>query len=489
MQYIQPSDRYQYQMMSSLDESIPIDHPVRIIDKIIDKIISDNRERFEEERETEAGRPKYHASTFLKLYLYGYFNGICSSRKLETETYRNKEVIWLLGALRPDHWTIANYRKENGDQIEFIKSKFGKFLRAEEYIKLETVAIDGTKVKANTNREMLTMEKIEKKLKRIDVEMKDYFDKLAENDTKDEIIDEVGSEEKSKYEDKIKELKNKVEELKKLKEILEKEKINYISNADQDARLMKSRDGKIPAYNVQIAVDLENKMIVDSEVVQEVTDLNMLPKMIESIEEEVGETPETVLLDMGYYNPDLIEKVENKQAEQGEKIDLYIPVKSNRVKEKEKVKFTYNEEKDEYECSAGKRLVLLSRNKKKNKSIADVYRGIECEGCPLRQQCTTSKKGRIVYRYKNQKWRDEFKSRMSGKFAKEKISLRRTLSEHPFGTIKYLMGKIPLLLRGIKKVPIEINLHMTVYNLKRLVNIEAFDTIVLKIKNFSWKTA
>jgi transposase len=146
MNYIEPLDRNQYQLMSCLDDLVSPNHPVRIIDKVVDSIVSSNRERFEKERQTEAGRPKYHDSVKLKLFLYGYFNGISSSRKLEVETQRNKEVIWLLGGLSPDHWTISNYRKEQADDIKFVTKKFREFLKDNGYIKLKTVAIDGSKV-------------------------------------------------------------------------------------------------------------------------------------------------------------------------------------------------------------------------------------------------------------------------------------------------------------------------------------------------------
>ncbi|MFH1197737.1 MAG: transposase [bacterium] len=192
MNYIQPADRYQYKLMSSLDDIVESDHPVRILDKIVGSIVLSNKERFESEAET--GRPAYHPATHVKLYLYGYFNGISSSRKLEAETRRNKEVIWLLGGLSPDHWTISNYRKEKSDDIKFVTKKFREFLKAKGYIKLKTVAIDGSKVKAYTDREMLTKEKIEIKLEKIDKKIEEYLSKIAENDERDEIIDEIGYE-------------------------------------------------------------------------------------------------------------------------------------------------------------------------------------------------------------------------------------------------------------------------------------------------------
>jgi hypothetical protein len=335
---------------------------------------------------------------------------------------------------------------------------------------------------------MLTVEKIDRKLEMIDKKIEDYLSKIAESDQREEVIDEIeGIEptgEISKYLDKIVQLQKQVEELLTNKERLEKEGKKYISPADPEASLMKSRDGKIPSYNVQIAVDSEHKMIADSEVVTEATDLRMMPQMIESIKEELGEAPKEAIGDKGYNNPDLIEEIEENEEE----INIYTSQEKT-TRDKEEIKFNYDEEKDEYKCSEGKRLVLISRNKKKRNSQANVYRGIECEGCPVRSKCTKSKKGRTLDRYLNQKWRDEYKKKMLSKLGKEKTSKRKTIVEHPFGTIKYLMGKIPLLLRGLKKVSTEINLYTTAYNLKRLINIESCIALFEKITNYEWKTA
>lgn len=488
MHYIQPIDRYQMQLMSSLEDLISPDHPVRIIDKIVDSIVNSDPDRFEKGREREAGRPRYHDSIHIKLYLYGYFNGISSSRKLEVETHRNKEVIWLLGGLTPDHWTISNYRKEKGGDIKYVTKKFREFLKNSGYIKLRTVAIDGSKVKANTNRDMLTIEKIEMKLEGIEKKTEEYLSKILENDRRDEMLDEIESEGietvNMKYFDKIIELQKMLEKLEKQKEILERENRNYISSSDPDARLMKSREGKIPGYNVQIAVDQENKMIADSEVVTDETDLGLLPVMVESIKEELGKVPEEVMADRGYNSLDKIESIE--KAEEGIKI---FTSQGTTNRDKEEIKFKYDTDKDEYECTEGKRLVIVQRNKPKNKSLVNVYQGIECQGCPIRSQCTRSKKGRIFTRYINQQWRDEYKTRMLSKIGKAKTVIRKTIVEHPFGTIKYLMGKIPLKLRGKEKVSTEINLYTTVYNLKRLINIERFGNLFEKVENYQWNTA
>jgi transposase len=486
--YIEPADRSQYQLMSSLDDSISANNPVRIIDKLIDEIVSANKGIFEKEKPTEAGRPAYRDLTFLKLYLYGYFNGISSSRKLEAETHRNIEVIWLLGKLSPDHWTISNYRKENGDKIKLVTRKIREYLRDNGYIKMKTVAIDGSKVKAYTNRDMLDMKRINNQMIEIDKKIEEYLSKLTENDIIEDVREEVDREGTGEVEraylDKIIELQNKLEKLEEQKGILEKEGKNYISAADPEANLMKSRDGKIPAYNVQIAVDAENGMIIDSEVVTKETDTDQLQNMIESIKEELGKAPEEALADKGYQKPDSIEAIEIKEPG----IKLYVSPKAT-SKDKEIIKFTYNKENDEYICSAGKRLILKQKNMKHRNTIEDVYQGIECSVCPRKAECTKSKTNRKIHRYKNQEWRDNFKLKMKSDLGRHKISLRKAIVEHPFGTIKYLMGKIPLLLRGVKKVSTEINIYTTVYNLKRLINLEDFYDNMRNIQRYDWGIA
>ena len=488
MRYLESADRDQYIMMNKLDDLVCPENPVRLIDALVDSLVLSNTKMFEKERTTEAGRPKYHPSTLLKLYIYGYLNGISSSRKLEAETHRNKEVIWLLGNLCPDHWTISNYRKEHGEEIKYVTKKFREFLREKGYIKLKTVAIDGSKVKANTNRDMLSMEKIDKKLRGIDRKLEEYLEKLRERDIRSELAEEYDDDDDlppdgGKYIDKIVSLQKQLEDLQREKERLEKENRKYISSSDPSARLMKSRDGKIPAYNVQIAVDAEHKLIADSEVVTCETDRGQLKPMLESLKDELAASPAEVLADKGYDNPDEIEELEKKE----EGIKIYVSPQGS-VNDKEEIKFSYDKAKDEYLCSQGKRLVLIQKGKIKHKSMTSVYQGIECDGCQKREKCTKSKKGRIINRYVNQQWREDYKKRMQSIESKSKLLKRKTIVEHPFGTIKCLMGKIPLYLRGVKKVATEINLYTTVYNLKRLFNIEIFENLMKEIKNYRWET-
>jgi len=486
MIYIQPQDRNQLNMMNSLDLSIAPDNPIRIIDVLVDKIYNSQRDKFTKAKEENIGRPRYHDITFLKLYLYGYLNGISSSRKLESETKRNIEVKWLLGDLQPDHWVISNYRKENGDSIRHLTKSFRKFLRSTGYIDGKTVAIDGTKIKAYANKDMLTVKKIDKRLENLNKNIEEYLLRLQSNDTLESLeeelaIDDVGADINKILLDKYIVSQAKIEKLVEAKRFLEENNRSSVSLSDKEARLMKSRDGFIPAYNVQSGVDSKYNMIADTEVTDEENDLNQLEPMVNSIEEEIGKKPEEVLADKGYYKPTKIEEVELD-----EKVKCYVAIPEEK---KEVSEFKYNKEKDEYICSEGKPLVLKQKNKERKNGYSDMYQGIECDGCKLRAECTKSKSGRILYRPSNIEWVERYKKRMGEISSKAKINKRKTIVEHPFGTLKYWMGKIPLLLRGKEKVSTEINIYSTAYNIKRLLNIEPYDNIMELIIAYDWKSA
>ena len=487
MHLIPPKDRYQTTFFTSLDSLVESNNPVRIIDAFVSIIIQNNPEKFQYRGLREVGRKAYSSSTYLKLFIYGYLNSIQSSRKLETETHRNIELKWLLGDLQPDHKSISDYRKHNSSQIKQIAIDFRRFLKSKDYIKGKKVAIDGTKVKAYSKRDMLTMKKIERRLSNLELELDRYIERLSRADIEDDIYDEIESLEPDAVHkqliDKIAQLQTQVERLQEEKAILESSGKKQINTSDPDASLMKSLDGLIPAYNVQVVVDSEHKMIAESQVSTCPNDLNELKPIMEAMKKNLELEPKESVADKGYYNPEDIKELEDE----GNTKYYIAPTKG--YHDVEKVKFTYDKETDEYICSAGKRLVLKQKNKNKRGKLCAVYQGIECEGCPLRSQCTKSKYGRIVHRYHDQEWRDAYKERMKSKLGRQRISERKAIIEHVFGTLKYWMGKIPLLLRGKEGVQTEINLYTTAYNMKRLMNIERFEDIMYMINNYDWKMA
>ncbi len=490
MSYIQPSNRRQVTLINSLDDLIPTRHPVRLLDELVDGIVKQNPDRFGLEPVGDVGRPQYSPATLIKLHLYGNINGIRSSRKLETETHRNIELIWLLGELKPDHWTIAQYRKCCGEQITFVAQEFRNWLHQYGYITAEHMAIDGSKVKANAARTVLTDEKITKRLAHLDTEIEEYLAVLAETDQREDVLDDFSDQaapsvRESALIDKIVALQQKVEELTEHKEYLEHHKDQtYLSPADPEATMMKSRDGKHPAYNVQLAVDAKHGFIVADEVLTDANDINALPVVVKAIEKTLGIVPASLSTDKGYYNPDQIE-----QIEQNYDTRCYVAVKeSPKDSSPQAVTFRYDKEQDCYWCSEGKSLSLKDRNMKHHNSIVNRYRGTECQQCSRKAQCTTSPYGRQITRYENHDWRQRYRERMKSPIARMMLRLRKCLAEHPFGVIKCLGGKIPLLLRGRAKVATEITLLTTAFNLKRLFTLNSFDNILAQFVSHRWAT-
>jgi transposase len=487
MHFIKPADRQQFTFMQSLDDLVGSDNPVRVIDAIVDAIIEKNPGDFSDKGQSHLGRKAYNPGTFLKLYIYGYLNGISSSRKLEIETHRNIELIWLLGNLRPDFKTIADYRKDNGEDIRLLTRRFREFLCDQGFIQGKTIGIDGTRVKANANRSMLSAKKIERRISSMNEKIEDYLGRLMENDKRDDILEELeaedGSEINQELIDKIAELEERLRSLGEQKETLNKESRGEVSESDPDARLMRSRDGMIPAYNVQLAVDEKNNLITGSMVGTEPNDQELLEPVLEHIKEELGIEPEEVLGDRGYASFTAIQKVESNG-----KTTCFIPL-SKHKNDANPIRFTYNEEKDEYVCERGKSLPLKAKNKYHHGQYMDVYQGIECEGCPVRSQCTRSKYGRIIQRPHNRSWREAYRRRLETVLGKSKVKLRKSLVEHPFGTIRYWMGKIPLLLRGKDKVATEINIYTTAYNVKRLISLKGSAELIEMINRYDWARA
>lgn len=221
-------------------------------------------------------------------------------------------------------------------------------------------------------------------------------------------------------------------------------------------------------------------MIAGSTVVTDQDDHAALPEVLTELKEQLDIEPQEVLADKGYYTPDIIEQIERESRSV-----CYIPV-PKKEPSADTITFTYDAITDRYTCSEGKPLPLLTKKKRKRNSIADVYRGTECGACRVRAQCTQSPHGRMVHRYHNQAWRDTYKERMMTPTARTIVALRKTLVEHPFGTIKCWAGKLPLLLRGRVNVATEIKLYVTAYNFKRLLSIEPLDCLLARAQAYRW---
>jgi transposase len=468
MSYISTHPREQLMLPSSIDEYVSENNIVRFIDAFVDKVSKEQLVQFAPAGTSSTGRPCYPPHSLCKLLIYGYLNSVSSSRKLETETLRNMEVMWLLNNLHPDHWTISNFRKDNKEAIKWVTLEFRRFLRDSGYLSAKSISTDGTKVKAYASRDTLSIKLIDKKLANLENQIERYLEQLSRNDTGENDDSEplLSNEALQKA---IIALQGDTEELKSLKQLIESLSRTSIAPADLEARVMKTKDGFLPAYNVQTTVDNTNHFITSCEVTDNPNDFHLLQSNIHTLQEQLGVLPEEVLADAGYANEEQIQQLE----EQGIDCIVAFPGESKKTKEQRDngIIFTYDQQVDCYTCPQGHQLRLVTKHCKKKSHYYNHYQTKDCDGCPQRAQCTQSKYGRTVFRRQDGQWIENYRQRQHTTPFKERFKQRKNVVEHPFGTIKYLMGQIPLFLRSRAKVQIELDLYSTAYNLKRLMHL------------------
>ena len=470
--------------MLSYDMLVLPDNPVRLIDLMCKKFISDNPWREEWKGTKEKGRRSYPPSAMLALLVYGYFNKVNSSRGLEKETYRNIEVIWLMEGLRPDHWTICAFRRENENLVKELLKSFRSFLLGEGYASAKRIVFDGTKLKAYANRNMLNKEGIEKKLENINKSIAEYLAQLENNDTHDGEL-EMAREEIKKLKEKIDKLKKQKSKIEAAGKALEASGKKQISPNDKDAVLVKGRDGKFAGYNGQAGADTKGHFIMHNEIRTEANDQQQLENCVDKAEEEMGEIIEEAVADKGYGNTTQILDIESKGTQ------CFVPlVTTSRKKEEDKgFVFEYDKQSDTYTCPQGEKLVLYQRNSKQKGATYNRYKCLNCEGCPVRKDCTQSKTGRTYKRNVRQEEINKYKEKLKTKYAKERIAERKGVVEHPFGTIKWMMGKFNFLLTGKEKVQIEFDLYTTAYNIKRLLNCAKMPLLTKQLMKYNWEMA
>jgi len=472
MDYIQKKNRNQVILLPEcIDDYVSEENSVRIIDAFVTSL--DLQELgFKKCKLAKAGRPPYNPHDLLKLFLYGYSNAVRSSRKLEIETHRNLEVIWLLGKLMPDFKTIADFRKDNNDSLKQVFRMFTMLCKKWGLFGKELVAVDGSKFKAsNLKKNNFTKKKLDRSIKYIDEQIDKYMKELEDNDNNE-------SEEIKLTVDEIKhriiELTSRKAVYHGYKEKLKEEGINEISKVDPDSRLMKvNNNGMDVCYNVQTAVDNKNNLIVDFEITSNPSDQNQLSDMAIRAKEAFEVDSLECLADKGYYNANDLKKCEE------EHIVTYVAkqIGSNKtgVREFYTDRFKYDETKDVYICPCNQELKF--KGKKEERNIYSNYKA--CCDCQFKEQCTTSKKGREVSRSIDQDFLDIVDSRTAEN--KKKYLQRQLIIEHVFGTIKRTMNAAYFLTRKTRSVRGEASLTFLAYNLKRVINILGFKEIMRRL--------
>jgi transposase len=460
--FIEGTDRTQSTLLpESLDDYVAEDNPVRVVEAFVEEL--DLRTLgFKSIDPAVTGRPAYHPSVLLKLYIYGYLNRIQSTRRLEMEAQRNVELMWLTQNLKPDFKTIANFRHQNGSAVRKVCRQFIEMCRQLDLFTHALVAIDGSKFKAVNSRDKnFTEAKLKRRIAMIEESIRNY---LRAMDTADRSEPELAQLKKGRLQEKIAALKRQMQELKAVEAQLQEHPDEQVSLTDPDARSMKTRGTGIVGYNVQTAVDQNTHMIVAHEVVNEGVDRDQLTPMTEKAQEATGIKDLTVVADRGYYKGEQILDCEQTGA------TPIVPktLTSNSMADGRfgKPDFIYIAQDDQYRCPAGEIAVKRFTTVEHGMEI-DVYWTSACTRCAMKPQCTTSQYRRIR-RWRHEAVLDAMQERLDR--WPDVMRVRRSTAEHPFGTIKLWMGSTHFLTKTLAHVRTEMSLHVLAYNLRRLIN-------------------
>lgn len=462
MGYIEGEDLNQMVMFpEALNDYISEENPVRFIAAFVESLDLEEL-GFERAVPNERGRNPYHPGMLLSLYIYGYLNRIRSSRKLERETQRNIELMWLMRRLTPDHKTIANFRKNNLKAITRTCRQFKELCKELGLFGGELIVVDGSKFRAvNSKERSFNAARLERAQKRVTQEIEEYLRELDEGDKEEEGIEQPTAEE---LKEKIEKLKQRQAKYKEMGKELSESKDGQISLTDPDSRLMKGRQGTHAGYNAQIAVDSKHKLIVAEDVCGARSDRGQLTNIAKQAKEVLGVDSLEVVTDMGYYDCEDVKRCEE------ESITPYVskPAVSRKKGLFIKEDFKYEAQKDVYVCPNGEELKYATHGKERKRGMKYYQNREACSGCPLKSNCTRAAYRRIK-RLKHEAVMDAMALRVRGH--PEKMKLRKKVVEHPFGTIKREMDQDYFLLKSTKKVRTELSLTTLAYNIKRVMNI------------------
>jgi len=479
MDFINGQDREQITLFpETINDFVSEDSAVRVIDAYIDSLDLGALGFSRSETKT-TGRPPYHPKDILKLYVYGYMNRIRTSRRLEAESKRNLEVLWLLRQLSPDHKTIADFRKANCKALKNVFRNFVKLCIKLELYGKELAAIDGSKFKAvNSKDRNYTKDKLTDRLQRLDKKIDEYLAEMERIDREEGISEkEKSAEEINQI---IKGLKERKQEYQAYSQELQETGETQKSLTDTDSRLMLANGKMDVCYNVQTAVDSKNKLIIDFEVTNKANDMNQLTSMAEKIQDILETEAIVIAADAGYASvSDIAAAVQIGVQPHVAGTDCQICVPTKKGEQTEVVSHTngrcvYVKDRNIAICPMGKTLYPAFYKKAKGEAV---FQNTEaCKTCACR--CTKEKR---AFRYQfvmnendfNKAYNDNelYVRQVFIKPKKEFYDQRKSISEHPFGTIKRAMDGGYCLTKGIVKTTGEFALMFLAYNLKRVINI------------------
>lgn len=475
--FVQGADRRQPTLLPEcLDDYVAEDNPVRVVDVFVDELDLKGL-GFEGMTPAATGRPAYHPAMMLKLYVYGYLNKVQSSRRLEREAQRNVELMWLTGRLAPDHKTIADFRRENGSAIQAACAQFVVLCRQLGLFGATLVAIDGSKFKAvNTRDRNFTAYKVKRRIEQVSEHIAGYLQDL---DTADRHEGQAAEARSGRLIEKIDRLRAQMAMLKLMEAEVASAPDGQVSLTDPDARAMATsgRGSGIVGYNVQSAVEGEHHLIVAHEVIMTGSDRQQLANMASRAKDAMDVERLDVLADRGYFSGEEILACEALGATPFVPKTLTSGAKANGRFGKQD--FVYLPDQDVYRCPAGSLLPYHMTVVERGMTLHRYWDRASCTGCSIKAQCTPAVE-RKVTRWEHEAVIDALQARMD--LRPRAMRERRSLVEHPFGTIKAWMGHTHFLTKRLPNVKTEISLHILAYNMKRVMAVLGTKTLMNAIR-------
>ncbi|MGI9420274.1 MAG: IS1182 family transposase [Geminicoccaceae bacterium] len=476
MSHIEGVNRSQTLLLpEAVDDYVGADNPVRFIDAFVDELDLE-KAGFERVQAKATGRPGYDPSDLLKLYIYGYLNRVRSSRRLEAETHRNIEVMWLLRRLMPDFKTIADFRRDNRKAFRQVFREFVVLCRELDLFGRELLAVDGTRLKAVNNKDRnFTKAKLKRELTRSDERLARYLKELDEADQDDD--GGPGSGGVDQLQEKINAIKERRDRLENYRVQLEQSGEDQLSLTDPDARAMHTTSRVGVGYNIQIAVDVQHKLIVEQQVHNKVSDLGLLAETAGAARQNLEVDRIDTVADKGYF------KIEDIEACEADGIVPYVrkPQRGSAVSNGffAKDDFRYDAENDVYICPGDQALKRRSQRKIRDTGLIDYANRIACKTCELRARCTKGK-FRQITRYEGEDVLDKMAGRLAAR--PEVLSQRRESVEHPFGSIKQWMGQKAFLMRRLDNVRAEFSLTALAYNIRRVITLLGIPAMIAAVR-------
>ncbi|MCK5180196.1 MAG: IS1182 family transposase [Candidatus Omnitrophica bacterium] len=456
-------DRQQMSMFPScIDDYVDQDDVVRAYDAFVDHLDWDV---LNINIPYHMGRPKYDPKTMLKLLIYSYSYGIRSSRKIERACYHNLSYVWLTGNLKPDHKTIAEFRRNNKAAIKNVLKQCVRFCIKSRLIEGNILFVDGTKIRANASiNNTWNKSKCQKAIQRAEQRITEILNEC-------EILDQAEGDQTSLnklYGDLADQEKRNAKVQAIMKEIINENRQSK-NTVDADCTNMRSRQGSHAAYNVQHVVDNKHGLIINVDAVSDANDSQQFTNQIQQANEQLGGKCQVACADAGYAHTDNLSKIDQ------DNIKVIVPSQKQALHNKRKPfnrdEFTYNETKDQYVCPEGHALPYRGLNKQKGAKVYKISQPKYCRQCQYFGECTRSKYGRKVTRLLN----EDVKQRLEAQYLEPDSQViyqrRKEKVEHQFGHIKRNLGVNAFLMRGCEGAKSESSLHATCFNMARMITI------------------